>query len=149
MSACASWLSQQIHQSKDLCGSARRWDRFRHAASAWSRARGDLYEGAFVRGAIGPEGPPRMPIRPQAFVVCNSVLDDERFGSLRMGQAQAKTHRATVILHVKRIAREPKRFGEVIHDLGVVVERLRDFLRVRPVAVCEAGLIARVVCHQS
>lgn len=45
---------------------------------------------AFVRGAIGPEGPPRLPIRPQAFVVCDSVLDDERFDSLRMGQGQAK-----------------------------------------------------------
>ena len=30
----------------------------------------------FVGGAIGPEGPARLPIRPQTFVVRNSVLND-------------------------------------------------------------------------
>jgi hypothetical protein len=30
----------------------------------------------FVGGAIGPKGPPRLPIRPQTFVVRNGVLND-------------------------------------------------------------------------
>ena len=63
--------------------------------------------------------------------------------AFRMGQNHAKTHRAAVILHVKRVAREPERFGEVIHDLSDMVERVRELLRVRPVAVSEAWVIGR------
>ena len=69
-----------------------------------------------------------------------SVLDDESLDPVRMGQGHAKTHAAAVILHVERVAREPKRFGEVIHDLGFVVKRIRNFVRVRLVAVSEAEL---------
>ena len=98
---------------------------------------------AFVGSAIGPKGPPRLPIRSQAFVVRHSVLDDESLDPVRMRQGHAKTHRAAVILHVKRVAREPERFGEVIHDLGVVIEGVREFFRVRPVAVPEARVIGR------
>jgi hypothetical protein len=54
-----------------------------------------------------------------------------------------KTHGASVILHVKRVAREPESFGEVIHDLGIVIERIREYFRVRPVAVTEARVIGR------
>ena len=61
--------------------------------------------------------------------------------SIRSGWAKA--HGAAVILHVKRVAREPERFGEVIHHLGVMIERIREFLRVRPVAVSEARVIGR------
>ena len=39
----------------------------------------------FVGGAIGPKGTPRLPVRPQALVVCHCVLDDERLDPLRMG----------------------------------------------------------------
>jgi hypothetical protein len=38
---------------------------------------------------------------------------------------------------------EPEHFGEVIHDLGVMIERIREFFRVRPVAVSEARVIGR------
>ena len=81
---------------------------------------------AFVGRAIGPKGPPRLPMRPQAFVVRHSVLDDEILDPVQMGQGHAKTHGAAVILHVQRVAREPERFGEVVHDLGVVIERIRE-----------------------
>ena len=60
-----------------------------------------------------------------------------------MNQDHAKTHGAAVILHVKRVAREPKSFREVIHDFGDVIERVRELFRVRPVAVSEAGIIRR------
>src|SRR5260370_42189596 len=58
-----------------------------------------------------------------------------------MGQCYAKTRGAAVILHVKRVAREPKRFGEVIYDLGVVIERVRECFRVRPVTMSEARVV--------
>jgi len=74
-----------------------------------------------------------FPIRPQTFVVRHSVLDDESVDPIRMGQGHAKTHGASVILHVKRVAREPESFGEVIHDLGAVIRRYTR----RPVAVSE------------
>ena len=73
----------------------------------------------------------------------HSVLDDQRFDPLRMRQHHAKTNGAAVILHVKRVVREPERLGEVIHDLGDVIERIREFFRVRPVAVSEARIIGR------
>ena len=57
----------------------------------------------------------------------HSVLNDERLDPVRMSQGHAKTNGAAVILHVKRVARESERFGEVIHDLGVVIERIREF----------------------
>ena len=55
---------------------------------------------AFVSGAIGPKGTTGLPIRAQAFVMCDRILDDESFDAIGMGQDHAKTHRATVILHV-------------------------------------------------
>ena len=51
--------------------------------------------------------------------------------------------KAAVVLHVRRVAREPERFGEVIHDFSVVIERIREVFRVRPVAVSEARVIGR------
>src|SRR6266853_156185 len=41
---------------------------------------------AFIRGAVGPEGPPRLPIRAQAFVVRHGILEDERLDPFRMSQ---------------------------------------------------------------
>src|SRR5467141_1092669 len=60
-----------------------------------------------------------------------------------MDQGHAKTHGAAVILHVERTVGEPERFGEVIHDFGEVIERVREFFRVWPVTVSEAGVIRR------
>ena len=69
------------------------------------------------------------------------ILHDKSLHPLRMRQRHAKTDRAAIILHVKRVARESQRFGEVIHDLGVVVERVRELFRIRPVAVSEARIV--------
>jgi hypothetical protein len=50
---------------------------------------------------------------------------------------------AAVVLHVKRVPREPQSFGEVIHGFGDVIERVREVFRVWPVTVSEAGVIRR------
>ena len=71
----------------------------------------------------------------------NRVLNNESFHAFRVLQDHAKTHRPTIILHVERVAREPKRLSEMIHDLCVVIERVRECLRIRPVAVSEARII--------
>src|SRR6478672_5585029 len=60
-----------------------------------------------------------------------------------MGQGHTKTQGSAVVLHVQRVAREPKIFREVIHDFGDVIERVRELFRVWPVAVSEAGIIRR------
>jgi len=60
-----------------------------------------------------------------------------------MSQRHAKTHWTAVVLHVQRVAREAERFGEVIHDFGDVIERVRELFRVGPVAVTEAWVIGR------
>jgi len=73
----------------------------------------------------------------------HSVLNYESFYTLGVRQCHAKTNRAAVILHVKSKTREPQRFGEVIHDLGDVIERVRKFLWVRPITVSEARIVGR------
>src|SRR6185437_9400123 len=40
-------------------------------------------------------------------------------------------------------AREAECLGEMVHDLGVIVEGVCEFLRVRPVAMPETGIIRR------
>jgi hypothetical protein len=60
-----------------------------------------------------------------------------------MSQGHAKTHGAAIILHVKGVVGEAERLGEVIRDLGDVIERVREFFQIRPVAVPEAGVIGR------
>src|SRR6266446_4698098 len=97
----------------------------------------------FVGGAVGPKGPTRFPDSTQTLVVRHSILDYETLDSGWMGQGHAKTHGAAVILHVKRVAREPKSFGEMIHGFCDVIERVREFFRVWPVTVSEAGVIGR------
>src|SRR5437660_251749 len=95
----------------------------------------------FICSAISPKSTARFPVRAQTFVMRDSVLDDESFDPVRMRQGHAKTNRASVILHVNGITRESERLGEMIHDLGVVIERVREFSRVRPIAVSEARVI--------
>ena len=73
----------------------------------------------------------------------HSILHDESLNPVGMGQGHTETHGAAVILHVKRVAREPQRFGEMIHDLRYVVERVGEFLWVRPVAVSEPWIVGR------
>ena len=71
------------------------------------------------------------------------VLHDERFEAIWMREGHAETNGAAVILHVERVAREPERFGEVIHRFGDAIEGVGEFFRVGPVAVTEAGVIGR------
>ena len=77
--------------------------------------------------------------RAEAFVVCDCVLNNKSFYALRVRKCHAKTNGAAVILHVKRVPRESERFGEVIGDLSDVIERVREFFRIRPVAVPKPG----------
>jgi hypothetical protein len=69
------------------------------------------------------------------------VLDDESLDPFRMSESHPKAHRAAIVLHVKRVAREPERLDEMIHNVGVAIERIREFLRIRPVAVSKAWVI--------
>ena len=71
------------------------------------------------------------------------VLDDESLRPFWVCQYHAKADRAAVVLHIKRVVRQPERFGEVVHNLGDVIEGIREFFRVRPVAVSEAWVIGR------
>ena len=113
-------------------------------AGTGGREREEIYaQRAFIRSAIGPKLSPRIPIRTQALVVGDGVLYDQRFHAVGVRQDHAKTYRAAVILHVKSVVREAERFGEVVHDVGDVIERVWEFFRVGPVAVSEAGVIGR------
>src|SRR5271154_6532373 len=109
-------------------------------AGGRGRQREEIYaQRGFIRGAIGPKLSPRIPIRTQAFVVGDSVLYDQRFHAFRVRQDHAKTYRAAVILHVKSVVREGERFGEVVHHVGDVIERVGEFFGVGTVAVSATG----------
>ena len=60
-----------------------------------------------------------------------------------MRKRHAKTNRAAIVLHVKRVARKTQRFGEMSHDLSEVIEGVSEVLRIWPVAVSEARIIRR------
>src|SRR5882724_13212582 len=75
--------------------------------------------------------------------MCDRVLNNQSFYTLGVRQCHAKTNRSAVILHVKSKTREPQRFGEVIHDFGDAIERIREFFRIRPITVSEARIIGR------
>jgi hypothetical protein len=75
--------------------------------------------------------------------VRHSVLDDESLDPIGVGQNHAKADGAAVILHVEVVAGEAEGFGEMIHDLSDVIERISEFFWVGPVAVSEAGVIGR------
>src|SRR5712671_1859895 len=94
-------------------------------------------------GPIGPEGPSWLPQRAETFVMRHRVLNDERLDPVRISQRHPKAHGAAIVLHVERIARKPECFGEALHDLGAVVERIGEFFWIRPVAVSETGVVRR------
>jgi hypothetical protein len=100
-------------------------------------------KGAFIGSAIRPKGATRFPILAEACVVRDRVLDDESLRPFWVCQYHAKANRAAIVLHIKRVLRHPERFGEVIHNLGDVIEGIREFFRVRPVAVSKAWVIGR------
>ena len=97
----------------------------------------------FVGRAIGPKSASRFPIGTEPFVMRNRVLNNQRIDPFGMNQGHAKTHRASVVLHVKCVLREPQRFGETIHDLGIVIECVGELFWIGPVAVTKPGVIRR------
>ena len=68
--------------------------------------------------------------------VCSAPND-----AIGMNQGHAKPYRAAIILHVECVARDPESFGEMIHDLRVLVEHIGECFRIRPVPVAEAWVI--------
>jgi hypothetical protein len=48
-----------------------------------------------------------------------------------------------VVLHIQGVARESQRLSEMVDDLGITIERVRELLRVRPITVPEAGIVRR------
>ena len=98
---------------------------------------------ALVGGAIFPELPPRIPVRTQTFIVSDGILNNERFDAFRMRKRHAKTNRAAIVLHVKRVARKTQCFSEMSDDLSEVIEGVSEVLRIWPVTVSEARIIRR------
>lgn len=73
----------------------------------------------------------------------DGILHDQCLDSFRMCECHSKADGSTVVLHVEGVAREYERLGEMIHNVGIMVERVRELLRVRPVAVSETRVIRR------
>ena len=73
----------------------------------------------------------------------HGILNDKPLDTFRVCQDHAKAHRSAVVLHVQRVARYRERLSEPSHDLSVAVERVREFLRIRPIAVAESRVVGR------
>ena len=71
----------------------------------------------------------------------HGILYYQSLDSLWMAQGHAKTDWTAVVLHKKRITPQFEHFGEMIHDHGESIECVREFLRIRPIAVSEAGIV--------
>ena len=71
----------------------------------------------------------------------DSVLDDQRLNPIRMRQGHSETDGTPVVLHVQRIAFETERLSELADDLRVVIKRVGERLRIRPLAVAEPRVI--------
>src|SRR6202030_709189 len=100
-------------------------------------------EGVCVCSTVGPERAPDFPAITKPFVMGDSVLNDKSLNAVGMRQCHSKAHRATVVLHVERVAIKPERFGEASDDLCVVVKGIRKLLWVWPIAVPKARVIGR------
>ena len=94
-----------------------------------------------VCGAVRPERTPCLPVRAEAFVVGDGVLNDQGFDALRVSERHPKADRSAVVLHVKGVLGQVQRLGEVIHHLGDVVEGVRELLWRRRIAVPEARIV--------
>ena len=73
----------------------------------------------------------------------DSVLNDQRLNSLGMRQDHSKSDRHAVVLHVEVVLCDADGFDEVIHDFSDVVEGVREFLWIGPIAVAEARIVRR------
>src|ERR1700693_3512715 len=74
-------------------------------------------------------------VGPPVGIIPLDIGTAERLNTFRMRQGHAKADRSAVVLHVQRVARYRERLSEPSHDLSVAVERVREFLRIRPIAV--------------
>ena len=71
----------------------------------------------------------------------HGILSDKCLQAFRVVQDHSKADRAAVILHVERVARYRESLSEPREYVGVVVERVREFLGVGPVAVAEPRVV--------
>src|ERR1700733_12328762 len=92
----------------------------------------------FVGSAVRPKCSSGFPVRPQAFIVRHSVLDNECCDSLRMGQRHAKSDRTSIILQVERVTLDFQRLGKGVHELRDVIKGVLEMLRIGPVAMTES-----------
>ena len=70
-------------------------------------------------------------------------LNDQRFDAVRMRECHTETHGSAIILHVERVSRKAEHFDEVIHDFGVVVERVCEGSWIRPIAMPKSRIVRR------
>ncbi len=71
----------------------------------------------------------------------DGVLDDDRRHALRVLERHAEADGTAVVVHVERVAGETELPCEAVDDGRDVVERVREVLRVRPVAVAKARIV--------
>ena len=100
-------------------------------------------ERVFAGGTVRPECATGFPVVTKSFVMGDSILNDQSVYAFWMRQCHAKANRGAVVLHVEGVVAKPERFREVNHNLGVVVESVREALWVGPIAVAESRVVWR------
>jgi hypothetical protein len=75
--------------------------------------------------------------------VGDGILDHEGADLLGMGDGEPKAHGSAIVLHVKDIAPQTERLGEIPNYGRDMVEGVDKLLCTRRVAVSESGVVRR------
>jgi hypothetical protein len=103
---------------------------------------------AFVGRAVGPKSPPCLPIRPQAFVVRNGILNDESFNPFRMRQDTASSGREEARTEEWETTTPQPRFSDFLFVPILVVlafELLVDFNDVGQRPICLSASLVPLI----
>src|SRR6266566_832791 len=106
------------------------------------RARGGKREqiraqGRLVGGAVGPKSAAGFPVFPEATIMRHGILNDQRLNALRVSKSQTKANWPAIVLHVEAVMRQAERLGKMLHHGRNVVEGVREFCMIRPIAMAE------------
>src|SRR5260370_697020 len=96
-----------------------------------------------VGGTVGPKSAAEVPVFPETGIMRHGILNDQRLNALRVGKSQPKANGPAIVLHVEAIMRQAERLGNMLHHCRNVVEGVREFCMISPIAMAETRIIRR------
>src|SRR5690242_4471047 len=94
-----------------------------------------------MRWPIGPERATNGPCRAEACIVCDSILDDQRFNAIRMSHRHPETDRPAIVLHEQAVSLQGQYLREPADYFSQVIESIGECVRCRRSTVAETGVV--------